>query len=304
MPQQRRATQLDYDASMFLQFFNMLARRPVHAYTLSQLRHLWGLLALALGDQVPLSAIKIHVIEGLGGPIDLRIYVPREQPGLLPVFVWCHGGGFLVGDLDAADAMCRRIARNADAIVVAVRYRLLPEHDLYAGRADIMTAIDWITREGDRFGIDSSRIAVGGDSAGGNIAAAVAQECVRRGSPRISMQVLAYPATRPGTEHPSKAENAHGYLLTAEIIDWIETVIGPTIDLQDPWLSPGSSSILHGLPPALIITAGFDPIRDDGLEFASRLREAAVPGLSQRQVRRPGRFHFAGVIVDQAAPPK
>jgi Esterase/lipase len=137
-----------------------------------------------------------------------------------------------------------------------VRYRLAPEHNLYAGREDFLAALNWVAEHGSSIGIDSTRLAIGGDSAGGNISAAVAQENMRRGGPALKMQVLVYPATLLLGEFPSKSENAHGYLLTSDFIDSLEPLIVQGADLTDPWLSPGCADRLQGLPPALVITAG------------------------------------------------
>jgi acetyl esterase len=216
----------------------------------------------------------LREIGGPAGPITLRIYSPDESAAQRPAFLWCHGGGFVVGEADSADAICRNIASLARVIVVSVRYRLAPEHDLYAGREDFLAALDWVSRNGATIGIDASRLAIGGDSAGGNIAAAVAQACARRGGPTIKLQVLAYPATNLHKDYPSKAENARGYLLTADTMDWMKSVFSVSIDLEDQWISPGIASDLRGMPPAIIVTAGFDPVRDDGLDYAAKLRAA------------------------------
>jgi acetyl esterase len=227
-------------------------------------------------------------MDGPHGPITLRFYAPVERTELAPAFLWCHGGGFVVGDLDANDPICRNVARSSKAIVVAVGYRLAPEHDLYAGRDDFLAALNWIAEHGASMGIDTTRLAIGGDSAGGNIAAAVAQENLRRRGPTIRLQVLAYPATELFAEFDSKRENARGYFLTARAIDSLKPLVVQGKDIKDPWLSPALNPDMQGLPPALIVTAGFDPIRDDGLGYAARLRAAGVP---VELLHYPGQFH-------------
>jgi acetyl esterase len=277
MPRVLRADTLDREARAFLRFFNLFARRPLVQFSMSDLRQMWRLLALALGRRVAVARVTEHQVDGPAGPIELRVFDPEHRGGPRPALLWCHGGGFLVGGADSADSICRNIASAAGIVVVSVRYRLAPEHDLYAGREDFFAGLNWVATHGDSLGIDPSKLAIGGDSAGGNIAAAVAQECVRRGGPPLKLQVLAYPATIVGKDYPSKAENARGYLLTAENMDWMNRTIAAAVDLDDHWISPGRNPDLHGVAPALIVTAGFDPIRDDGLDYAAKLRLAGVP---------------------------
>ncbi len=245
-------------------------------------------MALALGRREPVGEVTNHEIRGPAGPIQLRVFHPEGAAAVRPGFLWCHGGGFLVGSADSADAICRQIVRASGVVVVSARYRLAPEHDLYAGREDVLAALEWIAGNGSTIGLDATRLAIGGDSAGGNIAAAVAQEAVRRGHPRLLLQVLAYPATCIGRDYPSKAENADGYFLTAQNMDWMKCVIAASVDLEDQWLSPGCTKDLGGMPPALIVTAGYDPLRDDGLDYAEKLRASGVP---VELLHYAGQFH-------------
>jgi len=277
MPHTLRAAAPDREARAFLRFFNLFATRHIGEHSMEDLRRLWRSMALALGRREPVAAVTDREVQGPAGPIQLRIYRPDVSTSRLPAFLWCHGGGFLVGGIDTADSICRNLAGSSGVVVVSVRYRLAPEHDLYAGREDVLAALQWMAREGASIGIDASRLAIGGDSAGGNIAAAVAQEAVRRGGPPLKLQVLAYPATCIGRDYPSKQENARGYFLTAESMDWMRRVIAASVDLEDQWISPGCTNDLTGMPPAVIVTAGFDPLRDDGLAYAAKLRGAGVP---------------------------
>ncbi|WP_158713792.1 alpha/beta hydrolase [Metapseudomonas resinovorans] len=292
MPRTRRCAALDGDARNLLRLVNLATRlRPVEKYSLAQTRQLWRLSALALGRQVPVAAVSEVEIEGPAGSITLRVFRPAQTGELLPAFVWCHGGGFIVGDLDSGESICRNITAAADCISVAVRYRLAPEHDLNAGREDFLAALKWIAQNGAELGIDSSRLAIGGDSAGGNICAAVAQEWVRCKGPRLALQVLAYPATDLQQEFPSLAENAEGYFVSNQLLGMIREVTASateTLDPTAPWLSPRRNPNLDDLPPALVISAGFDPIRDDGLDYANRLRAAKVP---VELLHYPGEFH-------------
>ena len=289
MPRKLRTARLDRDAHLFLSAFNLVTRRrPLSSYSVDAARQRWRWLAMALGGGDAGVRASNRVIDGPAGPIPLRIFTPGYSRAPRPALLWFPGGGFLVGDADCADAMCRIMARASNCIVIAVRYRLAPEHDLYAGRDDALAALRWAEREGAAVGIDGARLAIGGDSAGGNITAAVAQACARGRGPQVGLQLLVYPATALDHSHPSRFENARGYLLTAESIAWISSQIVGEVDLDDPWLSPMREPRLEGLPPALVLTAGFDPIRDDGLHYAARLRAAGVP---VELLHYPGQFH-------------
>jgi acetyl esterase len=288
MPRLLRAARLDHDAHAFLRFFNAVARRPLDAYPLADARRQWKLLAQLLGRRLALAGVRTLSIDGPAGAIELRVFRPEAGGGLLPGLLWIHGGGFIVGGLETSDSICRSIARRARAVVVAVRYRLAPEHDLHAGRDDCLAALRWLARHGASIGVDAARLAVGGDSAGGNIGAALAQACRAGRGPALRLQVLVYPATDLEVDFLSLRENASGYLLTAESIDWIRRTIATRLDLTDPWLSPARSADLRGLAPALIVTAGFDPIRDDALHYAACLRAAGVP---VELLHYAGQFH-------------
>lgn len=296
MPRTMRASHLDREAGMFLRMANPFLGWAGGLDHVDLLRRGWSSLAQALGRTVPMANVSDEVADTPAGRIQLRIYTPDDAAhakagaDLKPAFLWCHGGGFVVGDLDANDSICRSVARASGAIVVAVRYRMAPEHSLYAGREDFLAALRWIGTHGRAFGIDPTRLAIGGDSAGGNISAAVAQENLRRGGPRLLRQVLVYPATNLVAEFPSVRENASGYMLTADFIETLKYLIDDGADLHDPWLSPALASpeLLRALPPATVVTAGFDPIRDDGLAYAETLRRQQVP---VELLHYPGQFH-------------
>jgi acetyl esterase len=276
MPLTLRSPRPDRDVRAFLRWFNLAPGRIENRSVPTQ-RKLWRLMALALGRRPRVASVTERTIAGPGGPIDLRIFSagPSTQPR--PAFLWCHGGGFIVGGLDSGDSICRSIALTTDCVVIAVRYRLAPEHPLTAGREDFLEALQWVAQFGASLGIDPSRIAIGGDSAGGNICAAVAQHTLRNNGPRLSLQVLAYPATDLVAEFPSLEENASGYLITERLLRGVMAHVGEIPDADDPWLSPRRQPDLKGLAPAMLISAGFDPIRDDGLDYAARLRAAEVP---------------------------
>ncbi|MFP5473482.1 MAG: alpha/beta hydrolase [Gammaproteobacteria bacterium] len=288
MPTTLRAPQPDREAAFFLRIASLFAGQSMSGLPVAKKRKVWSRAAITFGRQVPVASVVERRFMGPGGAITLRIYTPEGPSEQRPAFLWYHGGGFVLGDLDSNDSICRSVARSSGAVVVAVRYRLAPEYSLYAGREDCLAALHWVAANGPSIGVDPTRLAIGGDSAGGNLASAVAQENIRRIGPKVSLQVLVYPATDLVAEFPSKQENAHGYMLTAEELDSLPAVIDRGEDFADPWLSPGRSPDLHGLPPAVVLSAGFDPIRDDGLAYAMQLRAAGVP---VELLHYPGQFH-------------
>ena len=214
--------------------------------------------------------------EGPHGPIPLRLYRPAGGgAGVLPVLVYFHGGGWTIGDLDTHDTLCRELANGAGCVVVAVDYRMGPEHRFPAAIDDALAATRWIGREADALGVDASRLAVGGDSAGGNLAAVVALAARDAGDPPIVFQLLIYPATDMRRQHASHARNGQGYLLTHESLTYYHDhyIDDPRHDLD--WrASPLLAEDFAGLPPALVITAGHDPLVDEGADYARRLSDA------------------------------
>lgn len=291
-PQLLRAEEPDRDARAFLRMVNLAPRSAGAAISLHGLRQSARLSSMALGSRPAVASVQDHVMLGPDGPMTLRVFTPDISGEPLPALLWYFGGGFVVGDLDTAESICRHIALTARCITVAVRYRLAPEHDIAASREDAMAALQWVSDHGNTLGIDTTRLAVGGDSAGGNLAAAVAQQARRDSGPALKAQVLVYPATDLIGRFPSYEQNIHGgYLLTADAVSTLESYLTrsiETLDLTDPWFSPRRCSDLRDLPPALVVSAGFDPIRDDGLDYAARLRAAGVPVQS---LHYPGQFH-------------
>jgi acetyl esterase len=223
-------------------------------------------------------------VPGAAGERPARIYRP-EGDGPWPTTVYLHGGGFVIGDLDTHDQLCRRLCRDAGTVVVSVDYRLAPEHPFPAGLEDALAATRWAADHLDDLG-GTDRLAVGGDSAGGNLAAVVAQ----RMPDRLAAQLLLYPATDMGGEYPSREENAEGYFLDAPTMLWfLQQYVGSVTDLDegDPRLSPLLGD-LTGVATALVVTAEFDPLRDEGNEYAARLEAAGVP---VDHVTYPGLIH-------------
>lgn len=255
--------------------------------SIAEARRSWQLAVKAFGNREPMANVIERQIPGPAGPVRIRIYLPARGAAPRPALVWFHGGGFILGDLYTAGGTCRALANRSGAAVIAVRYRLAPEHDLLAGREDCLTAVRWVAEHGAEIGVDSSRIAVGGDSAGGNIAAFVSQVCAETG-PELCLQLLVYPAVDLVGVYPSEAENGRGYFLTRESMNWIESYIKSSADLADARLSPLNGENLQAVPPAVVVTAGFDPVRDQGFAYLERLR---AEGVSAKLLHYPGQFH-------------
>jgi acetyl esterase len=227
-------------------------------------------------------------IPGPAGDIPARVYTP-DGDGPFPIVVFFHGGGFVIGDIESHDSICHRLARGADALVVSVDYRLAPEAQFPAAVDDCDAAVVWMHEHASELGGDASRIAVAGDSAGGNLSAVVTLRARDRGTPRLCFQLLIYPAVDITGSFPSHVENGRGYLLTSDLIDWFMNHYIPAgTDLKQADLSPWFVEDLSALPPALVITAEFDPLRDEGEAYAERLQKA---GVEARAIRYDGMTH-------------
>lgn len=281
---------------------------PLHPQARKLLDEMAALGAPPLGSMEPAAARAMmeavprppgpamHIVEtrripGPGGEIPVRIYTPYGVAGrgAVPVVVYFHGGGWVIGSLASHDAVCRGIAAASGCIVVAVDYRLAPETPYPGAVEDAMAATRWVASSARRFGGDAARLAVAGDSAGGNLAAAVTLIAKAEGSPEIGFQALVYPVTDFNFETPSYHENAEGYLLTRAAMEWFwgHYLANPADGLA-PTASPLRAPSLAGLPPALVITAEFDPLRDEGNAYARRLAEA---GVAVEHLEWPGQIH-------------
>ena len=214
---------------------------------------------------------------GPHGAIPLRLYRPLGSSATeaLPVLVYYHGGGWVIGDLDTHDTLCRELANGAGCAVVSVDYRMAPEQRFPAAVDDCIAATYWVREHADELNLDAARLAVGGDSAGGNLAAVVAITARDRGDLAVAFQLLIYPATDAHRSHPSHTENGQGYLLTSDTMDYFSGHYLPDRAQYDDWrASPLLHPDLSNLPPALVLTAGFDPLRDEGKAYAVRLTAA------------------------------
>jgi acetyl esterase len=252
----------------------------IHESDPAEFRAWYASRAMASGDSVA------HVADVDAGGVPARLYRPDTAgtPGLL---VWYHGGGWVIGNLDTHDAVCRSLAVRMGHAVLSIDYRLGPEHRFPAAVEDALCSLRWAHENAAVLGIDAARIAVGGDSAGGNLAAIVAQQ---RPVPLV-FQLLIYPATDMTRSFPSHTENAAGPVLTAEAMEWfIGHYMPPGADMTDPLASPhfAPDALLRGAPPALVVTAEHDPLRDEGEAYGRRLIDNGVPASI---VRYQGMYH-------------
>lgn len=229
-------------------------------------------------------------LAGPGGVIGYRRYRPLGvAAGTLPTLIYYHGGGFVIGNIETHDSTCRRLASKSRCQVISIDYRLSPEHPFPAPTDDALAAFRHIRDNAAAFGVDPKRIAVGGDSAGGAIAAVVCQTCKQGGEAMPAFQMLIYPATDARRQTDSHRLFADGYFLTQELIDWFwKAYIPAGTDLADLRLSPLLAKDVSGLPPAFVLTAGFDPLRDEGRAYANRLIDA---GVKTTYVNYPGTIH-------------
>jgi acetyl esterase len=221
---------------------------------------------------VPVASTEERTVPGADGELRARVYRP-EGEGPFPTVAFFHGGGWVIGDLDTHDNLARNVCRGSRAVVIAVDYRLAPEHPFPAAAEDAVAAARWVAAHLDELGGDT-RLAVAGDSAGGNLAAVVAQALRADGTP-LAGQFLIYPAVDSAGEYPSRAENARGYFLEQPTMEWFYGhYAGAWEDAKDPRLSPLHGADLSGLPPAVIVTAEYDPLRDEGEAYGEALRAA------------------------------
>ncbi len=275
---------------------------PLHEMTVDEARRANAKLFITGLESKAVGAVEDRVIPappGTGRDIPIRVYTPQGD-GPFPVLVYFHGGGWVVGDLETHDAQCRALSHGALCVVVAVDYRLAPEHKFPAAVDDCEAATQWAADHAVTLGGDPDRMAVGGDSAGGNLAAVVALRARDRGTPYLAFQLLIYPSTEMHCGTVSHQENAEGYLLTREAIMWFrDQYLRSDADVSHPDASPLLAPSLDDLPPAFIITAEFDPLRDEGETYAARLQEAGVPVILKRYDGMIHGFFNLGHVLDQ-----
>ena len=298
---------LDPQAKAVLDQFASMGGQQLQMSVAQARELILGMVALG-GEPESIARVENRTVPGPAGQIPVRIYTPVGTAPF-PVLVYFHGGGWVIGNLDTHDGICRSLANRVGCLVVSVDYRLAPEHPFPAAPEDCYAATRWLAEHAGSLGGDKGRIAVGGDSAGGNLAAVVALMARDRGGPKLAFQLLVYPATDTDFETRSYRENSEGYFLTRADMVWFWNHYAPRDeDRRNPYAAPLRAASLRGLPPALVITAEFDPLCDDGNAYAARLREDGVPvRLSQQDGLIHGFFQMGAVIdrgrasVDEAS---
>jgi acetyl esterase len=296
---------LDPDAAFVYKAFQDAGRPDYETLSPVEAREYYRQARFVTNPEPPiLKSVEPLTIAAASGVIPARVYTPRtlrQSDGLAPCLVFFHGGGWVIGDLDSHDVACRKLADEGQLIVISVDYRLAPEDKFPAAVDDAFAATAWIADHAKELGIDATRLVVGGDSAGGNLAAVVAISARERNGPSISGQVLIYPATDFAMMHPSHREPETSILLTHTVIRWFrDHYLNSPADAKNWRASPARAETLAGLPPAFVMTAGADPLRDEGEEYARRLERAGVP-VTYRTF--PGQFHgffTMGKLLEQA----
>ena len=267
---------LDTQAAALLQMMADRSVPPVHTLEPVDARRFYVERRSFTQPEPPgIGVVQDIAVPGPAGKVQCRLYKPHNTGAALPVLVFFHGGGWVIGDLDTHDVLCRQLVAGAACAVLAVDYRLAPEHRFPGAVDDCLAVTQWVQAQGASLGLDGARIAVGGDSAGGNLAAVVSL-CLRDlGGAAPLTQLLIYPATDMRQVAPSHTTNAQGYMLTRDSIEYFRAHYSPDATSWSDWrASPLLAPNLTGLPRALVITAGFDPLRDEGLQYADALSAA------------------------------
>lgn len=291
---------IDPQAAALLAQIQAMGGPQLHELPVPMAREAMRSLAAFQGEGEAVSHVADRAIPGPQGGIPVRIYTPQGRPPF-PVLLYFHGGGWVIGDLDTHDPICRSLAKGGGCVVVSVDYRRAPEHKFPAAAEDCYAATVWAARHASEIGADPARLAVAGDSAGGNLAAVVALMARDRGEPRIVFQLLIYPVTDARFDTASYRENGEGYLLTREAMQWFWAhYTRDASDREHPYAAPLRAPQLGGLPPALIITAELDPLRDEGEAYGARLNEAGVAARVSRYDGMPHGFFGMAALLDKA----
>ncbi|MCH7323963.1 alpha/beta hydrolase [Solibacillus sp. MA9] len=265
---------LDTQAKNFLQM--MEGKKPTSSMTPEENRNNGAALQKLAGLAESVAKVEEHSVPVKDGKIKVRIYTP-EGEGDFPIFIYLHGGGWVLGDLDTVDIPCRSIANQAECIVVSVDYRRAPEYKFPVPLEDCYEAALWVAKNAGEWQGDSTKISIGGDSAGGNLATCVALKARDEQGPTFVSQILIYPVTDLSFSTNSYKENGEGYFLTQDSMEWFARhYINTEEDKLNPYVAPLLTEDLSNLPPAVVITAGYDPLCDEGLAYANRLQEAGI----------------------------
>jgi acetyl esterase len=290
---------LDPQCEALLNQMAEMGAPPPETMSVEDNRALIAGIAEMSGPAEDLARVEDVAVPGPAGDIPVRVYVPAGS-GPFPTVVFFHGGGWVIGNIDTHDVPVRRLANLVPAVVASVDYRLAPEHRFPAAPEDCYAATAWAAENIGRYGGDGSRLAVAGDSAGGNLAAAVAQMARDRGGPAIAFQLLVYPAVDARMTHASFTENGDGYLLTKGFMEWFYGhYFDNEADADNPLASPIKAASLSGLPPALVLTAEFDPLRDEGEAYAEALTAAGGTAKAKRYDGMIHGFFQLGGVVDR-----
>jgi acetyl esterase len=304
------AAPLDADAQRVLTLARAAGRPPYESLTAQEARLAYAQGRRVLAPAPPIvAAVRDMEIPGPGGSIAIRIYRgSATMPGTkLPVLLYFHGGGWVVGDLDSHDALCRGVANAARCSVVAIDYRLAPEHKFPAAIDDAAAAARWLHDHATELDLDRDRMAVGGDSAGGNLAAALALMSKDGVVPPLCFQVLIYPCTDLGLRHDAYRRDIKDLALTASTMRWFRAQYLRSEADEDDWrASPLRAPSLSGTPPAFVVTAGHDPVSDEGEAYACRLRDEGVPVVHRHLpdqihgfMAMGGMIRLAGLMIDE-----
>ena len=279
-------------AQAVIEQVNALGLPPAHTVTPEEARANARARPRPSGPEV--AKVEDRSVPGPDGDVPVRIYTP-EGDGPFPILAWYHGGGWVLGDLESADASARHLCVGAECVVVSVDYRLAPETKFPGPAEDCYAATVWAVNNAAAIDGDGTRIAVGGDSAGGNLAAAISLMAAERNGPDIAFQLLVYPVTDRNFETPSYNDNAEGYMLLRDGMVWYwDQYLANDADAANPFAAPMQAQSLAGQPPALVITAEFDPLRDEGESYACRLEGAGVETTASRY---DGMIHgFFGMV--------
>ena len=270
-------TYVDPQVRAVLAYLAQLGHPPIDTIPPADARRQYRETRAVLRPAAPILPVVRDIrADGATGSVPLRLYRPSD--GTLPALIYFHGGGWVTGDLDTHDVVCRQLAAQAGVVVIAVDYRLAPEHRFPAAVDDCWTATTWVAAHAAELGIDASRLAVGGDSAGGGFAAAMTLMARDAGGPSLAFQLHVYPVTDVSAESASYSRHAEGFLLTGNLMRWyVAQYLRRADDARDWRASPLLAESVSGLPSALVITAALDPLRDEGEAYARRLEDAGVP---------------------------